>query len=168
MSQKENVFDFSSPQNPPRTRAKPPRTRAKPPCTRAKPPRTRAKPPRTRAKPPRTRAKPPRTRAKCLRTRANTPRTRTKPQVDVQNSPRSGLWHKAWGKAQRNPRTVTPKKLVEPAKRPIAVRLKNLSPDGRLSAAPRALGYFQRRVPGVPLRLHPRLYAVTRSAGFSA
>ena len=77
-------------------------------------------------------------------------------------SPRSGRRHKAQGEAQRTPGSSR-KQSKEPAERPIAGEISNtiINP---LSAASRALIVFQRASWGFAA-LHPRLYAIARSAG---
>ena len=70
-------------------------------------------------------------------------------------SPRSGRWHRAWGGAQRNPRTRCGK-YSKPAERPKEESSRSTFVLEPLSAASRALRIF-----GLT-----RLYAIGRSADF--
>ena len=76
-------------------------------------------------------------------------------------SPRSGRWRKAWGGAKRNPRIIGVKERAREARHPFIVSSSQVLRCRTL----RALGSSYRRLPGVPLRSHPRLYAFTRYAG---
>src|SRR5688500_10888625 len=81
-------------------------------------------------------------------------------------SPRSGRWHKAWGGAERNPRTDSAPYLHSPRSGRQRLRAQDTVDMIRLSAAPRALNNFDNGSWGsAPLR--PRLYAIGRFAGWN-